>query len=182
MCIATGGSAVKPPIPGAHHNGVFTIRNEEDQRIVREQAKFCKSVVVVGASFIGSESAAALKNKYKADLDVYLVAPEEFPLQRVLGDEVGKMMTNEHLKKGVRLTMQRGVKELKDDGNGNVKSVVLDTGDEIECQMVILGTGIRPNTKFLHDSGIQLAKDGGVVVDPFLSSSDPNIYAAGDVA
>jgi NADPH-dependent 2,4-dienoyl-CoA reductase/sulfur reductase-like enzyme len=91
------------------------------------------------------------------------------------------MVANEHLKKGVRLTMQHQVREIVNDGKGNVKKVVMTNGTEIDCDMVVVGQGIKPNTEFLRTSDIQLAADGGLVCDPFLNTSDPNIFAAGDI-
>jgi nitrite reductase/ring-hydroxylating ferredoxin subunit len=80
LCIATGGSARKPSYPGIDLNGVYYVRSAEDQRLVKEHAKFASSVVVIGSSFIGSEAAASLKNQYKNKLDVYLVGKGEYPL------------------------------------------------------------------------------------------------------
>lgn len=182
LCVASGTRAVKPSIPGADLNGVYTIRSEEDQRLVKEHAKFAKNVVVVGSSFVGSESAASLKNKYKNKIDVYLTSSQEYPLQKVLGAEVGKMIANEHLKHGVRLTPQSHVKSVEGDGKGNVKRVHFEDGSSIDADMVIMGTGCRPNTEFLATSSVQVGKDGGLVCDPFLQTSEKDIFAAGDVA
>lgn len=122
--------------------------------MVKEHAKTAKNVVVIGSSFLGSEAAAALKNQYKAEKEVYLVSSQEFPIQKVLGTEVGKMLANEHLKNGVKLTPKQHVKAVEGDENGNVKRVVFADGTAVEADLVIMGTGCKPNTDFLQNTQI----------------------------
>ena len=135
----------------------------------------------MGSGFIGSESASALKLKYKDDMEVHIVTQDLVPFQRQFGLEVGKGLTAEHEKNGVKLHTKRTVAEIK--GNGEkATSVVLDDGTEIEADLILIGFGVLPATKFLDGSGIKLDQWGGVMCNPYLQSSDKDVYAAGDVA
>lgn len=95
-------------------------------------------MVVIGASFIGSEAASSLKLKYKDDLNVHMISSDEFPLQRVFGKEIGALVKSEHEKAGVVLHMNNKVKEIKGE-KGKVTSVVLGDGSEIPADLVIVG-------------------------------------------
>ena len=87
-----------------------------------------------------------------------------------------------HEKNGVRFSGGAMTKEILKDDDGKVKGVVLGDGRTLEADMVILATGVRPNTKYLEGSGIELAQDGGIICDPFLETNVKNVFAAGDVA
>lgn len=97
-----------------------------------------------------------------------------------MGDEIGKMMAKEHETNGVKLHMKAGVKALK--GSGKVSSIQLSNGEEIKVDLVLVGTGVAPATSFLKGSNIELDQQGGVVCNPFLNTTDPNVFAAGDIA
>lgn len=137
-------------------------------------------MAVLGGGFIGSESAAALKLQFKDQQDVHMIYMEKFPMARQLGDSVGEYLASEHAKHGVRLYPQRKVAEIK--GNGRrATAVVLDDGSEIQADLVLVGAGVLPATKFLEGSGVQLDRWGAVVCDPFLQSSAKDVFAAGDI-
>ena len=183
ILIATGGEARTPPIPGLDAKYVYTLRNHQDQENIKERIPEVKqSIVIIGSSFIGSEAAASIKMKQK-DIEVHMIGMEEYPLELALGKEIGKMMAQQHRENGVKLHMKAGVKEVTKNQYGNVSGVILADGTKIDANMVIVGTGIAPSTKFLQrtETGIKTDKMGAIVCDPFLQSSIPDIYAAGDV-
>lgn len=122
-----------------------------------------------------------MKLKYKDELEVHMISIEDVPLQRQFGKEVGSMFLNEHQKNGVQCHMGRKVVEIKGSGD-EAKSVVLDDGTEIPADLVLVGAGVLPATKFLEGSGIEVDKWGGIICDPFLQTSAPDVFAAGDVA
>lgn len=134
---------------------------------------------MIGASFIGSESASCLANKER---EVHLVFGTDYPLQKVLGSEVGKLMKEEHEANGVKLHSGVRAVAINANADGHVTSVKLSDGSEVDCDLVVLGTGVKPATEFLKNTGIELAKDGGIVCDPFLQTNVKNVYAAGDIA
>jgi NADPH-dependent 2,4-dienoyl-CoA reductase/sulfur reductase-like enzyme len=127
--------------------------------------------VLIGAGFIGLEAAAALRHR---GLAVHVVARDELPLAKVLGPELGRMLLELHRKNGVEFHLKRNATGF--DG----ERVTLDDGGAIEAQLLIVGVGVRPRTALAEQAG--LAVDRGVTVDARLATSDPDIYAAGDVA
>ena len=141
-------------------------------------------IVVVGGGFISSETAASLAMKYSDKIDIHLVSSQVNPLEKIFGKEVGVMFTWKHKSMGVKLHMQNGVQEIVKNQYGNVTAVILKDGTKVDAQMVVIGHGISPATKFLTrtESGLKLDKEGALICDPFLQTSDPNIFAAGDVA
>ena len=104
------------------------------------------------------------------------------PFERALGKQVGEAIQLMHEKNGVRFRGGAIVKEIISGDDGKVKSVVLEDGTTLDADMVIMATGVRPNTKYLEGSGIELAKDGGIICDPFLETNVKDVFAAGDVA
>lgn len=157
------------------------MRNNIDQEEIKRRAENAKSVVILGGGFIGSESASALKFKYKEAQDVHLVYMEHTPMGRQLGSEVGGYIAKEHEKHGVKLYKERKVTEIRGEGK-EAKTVVLDDGTEINADLVLVGAGVLPATKFLDGSGIKLDQWGAIVCDPYLQSNVKDVFAAGDIA
>ena len=160
---------------------MLVLRSHNDQEEIKRRSESAKNVVILGGGFIGSESASAFKLKFKDAMNVHMVSLESVPMQRQLGTEVAKMLLKEHIENGVKTHMDRKVVEIKGDGK-NAHSVVLDDGTEIEADLVLVGAGAWPATKFLAGSGIALDKWGGIECDPFLQTSAKDVYAAGDIA
>jgi 3-phenylpropionate/trans-cinnamate dioxygenase ferredoxin reductase subunit len=131
--------------------------------------------VVVGMGFIGSEVAASFRQK---GLDVTTIDRGKTPLGRVLGEEVGRSIADLHRAHGVRTIFEDSVAAF--EGDGHVARVVTRRGVQVDCDFVVAGIGIEPTVDFLDGSGIHV--DNGVVVDEFLETNVPGIFAAGDVA
>jgi NADPH-dependent 2,4-dienoyl-CoA reductase/sulfur reductase-like enzyme/nitrite reductase/ring-hydroxylating ferredoxin subunit len=166
--------------PGANLKGVYALRTLADADAIIQAVQQGKRVVVVGASFIGMEVAASLAGGRGASVSV--VAPDRVPFSHTLGEEIGQMFQHEHEAHGIQFYLGDGVTALVGE-NGAVSSVQFKSGKTLEADFVVVGVGVAPATEFLRDSGIVLdEKDGSVHVDTRLQTSDPDIYAAGDIA
>jgi len=174
LLLATGSRPNTLPLPGAHLAGVFSLRRIAESDQIRAAFGQAKKLVVVGAGWIGLETAAAAR---AAGLDVTILEYAALPLQRVLGDELAQYFAELHRKNGVDLRTSVSVTEFVGDGK---VSAVRAGGEEFAADLVIVGVGISPNTELAAEAG--LAVDNGVTVDERLRTSDPTIFAAGDVA
>lgn len=171
LLIATGAEPVRVSIPGADQPNVFTLRSFADSRAIVERAKSAKSAVVLGSGFIGLETAAALRAR---GLDVQVVSLDARPLEKVLGPELGDFIRELHENHGVRFQMGTSLASIGAD------AVALSSGAELPADLVIIGVGVRPNTALAEAAGI--ANDHGILVDDYLETTAPGIFAAGDVA
>ena len=174
LLLAMGGNAVRPDLQGAELTGVFVLRNRADADAIVARAERSERAVVLGAGFIGMEVAASLRER---GLEVTVVTREAVPFEKPLGREIGGALQALHERKGVRFRLGAKVRRLQ--GEGSVRAVVLDDGEEIGADLVVAGLGIAPATGFL-DRGM-VNDDGGVNVDANLAAGE-GVYAAGDVA
>lgn len=182
LCVATGADAFKPPIPGLDKTkNVFTVRTNKDQLAIKEAAAKAKNIVVLGASFIGSEATASLAGEYAKTKSVSMICSDDVPFKLQLGPEIGAYMLKEHQDNGVKVHTNVMVKKINADASGNVASVTLSNGETLEADLLIVGAGVRPATEFLKDSGLNMDKQGGIVCDPFLNTSNKDVFAAGDI-
>jgi 3-phenylpropionate/trans-cinnamate dioxygenase ferredoxin reductase subunit len=177
LLLATGGHAWRLPIPGSDLSGVFTLRTIDDADDIRKAAQSRRRALVLGGSFIGSEVAASLA---QLGLSVTMVFPEVRLLERIVPGELSAFIHAKYGANGVRVLS--GTKPDRLEGNGKVEWAVLDNGDSVDVDLVVMGVGIRLNTELARDAGLELGERGAVVVDEMLRTSDPNIYAAGDIA
>jgi 3-phenylpropionate/trans-cinnamate dioxygenase ferredoxin reductase component len=181
VLLTTGASVRRLAVPGSQLGGVFHIRTIADSEALRAAlAVGDRRVVVAGAGWIGLETAAAARGYGNA---VTIVDPESTPLRRSLGPEAGELFARLHQAHGVEFVLGEGVSELRGDdasGGGSVRRVVTGGGRELPADVVIAGLGVRPNTALAEAAGLEV--DNGIVVDESLRTSDPDIYAAGDVA
>ena len=172
--ICSGGHPNSLPSPGADLKGVYPLRSLHDSQTLRELGKQGKRVVIIGSSFIGLEGAMSLR-KLGSQVDV--VGLEKVPFEKTLGEKIGRVVQSWHEKEGVRFHLGRNVDRL--EGNGSVSDVVLDNGEKIVADFVLLGLGVKPRTNFLKD--VPFEKDGGVKTNEYLQLST-DLYAAGDIA
>ena len=171
LLLATGAEPVRLPIPGADQPHVHVLRSLADCRAIIASANGARRAMVIGASFIGLEAAAALRAR---DIEVHVVGLEQRPLERVLGPEMGDFVRTLHEERGVVFHLGDTVTSI--DG----KRATLKSGGTIEADVVVIGVGVRPRLALAEKAS--LATDRGVTVDAYLETSVPGVYAAGDIA
>ncbi|MDP9185139.1 MAG: FAD-dependent oxidoreductase [Actinomycetota bacterium] len=176
LLLTTGSVVRRLDVPGAEQNGVRYLRRIEEADALRDVLVEGARLIVIGAGWIGLEVTAAARVRGAA---VTLVEVASLPLQRVLGDELAQVFADLHAEHGVDLRLNTGVREITGHG-GQVASVTLDDGTSLPADAVVVGVGIRPAVDLAEAAG--LAADNGVLADAALRTSDPDIYAAGDVA
>ena len=175
LLVATGGRPKRLKVPGIDLDNIFTLRQPSDVNHILETAEQNQRVVVVGSSFIGMETAASLTQQ---GLSVTVISPDSVPFEKILGQEVGKMFQDLHESHGVSFRFQ--TKATQFEGKGKVEAVILENGEKIPADLVILGIGVEPVTDFL--SGVKIEeKDNSVIVNEYLQAGK-DIYAAGDIA
>ncbi len=162
-------------MPGADLAGVFYLRSVGDSDQIKAAIQDASRVAVIGAGWIGLETAAAAR---AAGAEVTVLEMMELPLQRVLGRQVARVFADLHADNGVDL--RGGVQVSEITGSGRADGVRLADGKHVPADVVIVGVGITPNTQLASAAGLEI--DNGIWVNAQLQSSDPDIFAAGDVA
>ena len=176
LLLATGSSPRRLAVPGADLDGMVTLRTWDDALALRKRLVQGAHIVIVGAGWIGCEVAAAARHH---DASVTVVEPLSQPLVRVVGEQVGAAFADLHREHGVDLRL--GVSVAGITGGGGVDSVQLTDGSSLPAETVVVGVGVKPNVELAEAAGLELA-DQGVAVNAALQSSDPDIYAVGDIA
>ena len=171
LLLATGAEPVRLDVPGAQESQLCYLRTFADSRAIVAKAAAARSVVVVGASFIGLEVAASLRTR---GIDVHVVGPEKVPMARVLGEQAGSFIQRLHESHGVHFHLNNSV------GRVNGRQVELSGGAIIDADFLVVGAGVRPVVALAENSG--LAVDRGVLVNESLETSAPGVFAAGDIA
>ena len=174
LLIATGGEPKRLNIVGSELKNVFYLRSFDDADKIIGAVENGHKAVVVGASFIAMETAHSLTER---GIKVTVIAPDEVPFERIFGKEIGNLIRKEHEKKGTSFKLKSNIKEFK--GDDKFKSVVLESGEEIEADFAVIGIGVKPATNFL--TGTELLKDGSLKTDPYLMIKE-DVYASGDIA
>jgi 3-phenylpropionate/trans-cinnamate dioxygenase ferredoxin reductase component len=175
LLLATGGRNRRLRIPGAELPGVYYLRSVAECDAIKHEAVAGRRAAVVGMGFIGCEVAASLA---QLGVQVTAVFPGTNPLERVLGEEIGALISAMHRANGVRLLA--GAKVAGFEGTERLDSVVMADGERVACDFAVVGVGIDPDVSAVASSS--MAQDNGVLVDEQCRSSATDIYAAGDVA
>ncbi len=174
LLLTTGAEPRRLSVPGADLEGVLYLRDLSDVEEIRERMALGGKALVVGAGWIGSEVAASLR---ETGLEVTVLEPAQVPLERVLGPEVGGIYADLHREHGVDLRLGTGLAAL--EGDGVVERAVTTDGQKVDCDFVVVGIGVVPRTELAASAGLALGR--GILVDELQRTSNPAIFAAGDV-
>ncbi|OCB13564.1 pyridine nucleotide-disulfide oxidoreductase [Mycolicibacterium porcinum] len=177
LLLATGSSSRRPPIPGSDAAGVHFLRTIDDAAALSDALTPGSTLAVVGAGWIGLEVAAGARGR---DVNVTVVEAARLPLLAALGAEVGEVFAQLHREHGVDLRLDQSVQEITTD-NGSATGLRLGDGTTVTADAVLVAVGAAPNIGLAERAGLAIG-DGGVLVDASLRSSDPDIYAVGDIA
>lgn len=176
LILATGAEPVVPDVDGFDHGNVHVLRTLADADALIQAAGKAKRVAVMGASFIGLEVAASLRQR---KLPVTVIARDDIPLAGVLGDEVGSFVRGLHEDKGVVFRLGRTIEHY--DG----ATATLDDGSGVDADLLVVGAGVKPRVELAENAGIALAAEeegGGIRVDATLATSADGVFAIGDIA
>ena len=178
LMIASGARAIIPPIKNIDLENVVTLKSMDDGNKLRELMANdeYKKVAIIGAGFIGLEAVEAAKHRGK---EVTVIQLQDRVLQEVFDKDITDLLEEELRDKGINLLLSETVTELI--GDGRVSKVKTDKR-EIEADIVILATGVRPNTDFLNPDEIKMIRNGAIVVDKYGRTSVEDVYSAGDCA
>lgn len=174
LLLATGGKALSLDVPGSDLENIFTLRSYDDSDEIIKSSENASNVVIIGASFIGMETAYSMAVR---KVPVTIVAPEEVPFESKLGKELGELFRKQHESAGTKFILGRTVAGF--EGDSKVNTVVLDNNERLDADLVIQGIGVRPNTDFLKDLGLE--SDGSLKVDEYFKFKE-DIFAVGDIA
>lgn len=178
LMIASGARAIIPPIKNIDLENVVTLKSMDDGNKLRElmSKEENKKIAIIGAGFIGLEAAEAAKHRGK---EVTVIQLQDRVLQEVFDKDITDLLEEELIENGVNLLLSETVTELIGDGK---VSKVKTNKREIEADIVILATGVKPNTDFLNCDEIKMIRNGAIVVDKYGRTSVEDVYAAGDCA
>jgi NAD(P)H-nitrite reductase large subunit len=174
LLIAIGAEPIVPPIPGVNIKNVFTMKTLQDVKDIQKSLRKIKSVVIIGAGFIGLETAQALR---ELDKDVTIIEMLDRVLPQMLDAEMAKPIQDALLRQGIKIFLNSKVESI--NGKRKVKSVTIGK-TEHPCDAVIITAGVKPRTTLAREAGLNV--ENGIIVDKNMRTSDPDIYAAGDVA
>jgi 3-phenylpropionate/trans-cinnamate dioxygenase ferredoxin reductase component len=180
LLLATGSASKRPPIPGSDAAGVHYLRTYDDAEALNSVLVEGSSLAVVGAGWIGLEVAASARQR---GVNVTVVETAKQPLMAALGETVGEVFATLHREHGVDLRLQAQVEEItKADGaEGKATGLKMRDGSTAAADAVLVAVGAKPNIELAEQAGLSMG-DGGVLVDASLRTSDPDIYAVGDIA
>lgn len=175
LIIATGARPRTLNIPGSTLQNLFYLRSLNNSKTIRAAAEKARHAVVIGGGFIGMEVASVLAQK---GIEVALVLSDDRVFKRLFSPEMSSFFESYYTARGVRLLKSTSVTEFR--GDGTVKSAVLKNGQTLPCDLVVAGIGVQPSIEVVKNSGLDL--DDGILVNEYLQTSRPDIWAGGDVA
>lgn len=175
LIIATGARPRTLNIPGSGLHNLFYLRSLTDSKIIRNAAEKAKHAVVIGGGFIGMEVAAVFAQK---GIEVTMVLNDDRVFKRLFSPEMSSFFESYYAARGVRLIKSMSVTELR--GDQTVSSAVLKDGQIIQCDLVVAGIGVQPAIEMVSSSGLDI--DNGILVNEYLQTSHPDVFAAGDSA
>lgn len=180
LLLATGSASRRPPIPGAQADGVYYLRSYEDAELLDAVLIEGSSLAVIGAGWIGLEVTAAARQR---GVDVTVVEAAKQPLLAALGETVGEVFAALHRDHGVDLRLDTQVDEIATTGE-TATGLRLQDGSMVAADAVLVAVGAQPNIELAAQAGLSIGsgRQGGVLVDVSLRTSDPDIYAVGDIA
>ena len=177
LIIATGALPRIPPVPGVGISGITTLQSMKDAdflRKVRDEGKI-KKAVIVGGGLIGIETCEALQLG-GIEITVIELLPQ---LLTFLDWELAKLVENHIRSKGVKVVTDNGIAAFLGE-DGKLKAVKLADGTELPCELAVVAIGVRPNVKLAQEAGLTIGETGGIIVDAYMQTSDPHVYAVGD--
>ena len=177
LVLATGAANRELAVPGASLAGIHGLRTLTDAQALHARLDTVRSVVVIGAGFIGLEFAAAARAR---GLDVTVLEYADRPMGRALTPVMSGFFAEAHQRLGVTLRLGEGIASFDGNDAGHVTAAVSTTGDHYPADLVLVGVGVTPRTELASAAGLEV--ENGIVVDGSLRTSDPNIYALGDCA
>ena len=178
LLIATGASAFIPPIRNIKEgNYIYPLRNIDDVYEIKEKAKISKKVAIIGAGLIGIDALTGLM-EYK-NLEVSLIYPSDYILDKQLDEYSAKVYENKFIENGANLYSGQPVNEIILDKENNVSGVQLGNGTVVECDLLIVSTGVTPNIDFIKETNIE--NNRGIVINDKCETTVDDVYAAGDV-
>jgi NAD(P)H-nitrite reductase large subunit len=177
LLLATGGLPIVPSIERIGKRGVFTFTTLDDAKAIDQYLDRKARAVVIGGGLIGLSATEALCRR---GVEVTIVEMKERILNVML-DETASVLEEEMLRRaGVRIITNRTVAEISDHSGDPVTGVILDDGTPIACELVIVAIGVRPRLEFVTSAGVKINR--GIIVDHCMATSNPDVYACGDVA
>lgn len=175
LLIATGVRNRRPPIPGLDLENVFDLRSVNDADALRTEIVPGRKAAVIGMGFIGCEVAASLRQQ---GLEVVCIDPSPTPLFRILGEQVGRVMSTIHHERGVEAFFDDVVTRF--EGHRRVERVITKRGRRVDCDFAVIGVGVEPVVNVVAESGVETSN--GILVDEYCRTNVQDIYAVGDVA
>ena len=178
LLIATGAKSFVPPIKNLKEgNNIYSLRDIEDVYHIKEKIKDCKKVAIIGAGLIGIDVLTSLLDM--GNLEVSLIYPNDYILDLQLDEYSAKVYENKFIEMGAKLYSSLPVSQILLDDNKHVKGVELGDNTKVECDLLIVATGVRPNTEIVVNTDIK--DDRGIVINDKCETTVKDIYAAGDV-
>jgi NADPH-dependent 2,4-dienoyl-CoA reductase/sulfur reductase-like enzyme len=175
LLIATGGSPQMVEAPGSDREGILGLRTYRDAHLINDRLNRVNRVSILGGGLIGLRAAYSLHARHK---EVKVIVKSDHILSQMLDREGANFVRRRIEEKGIQVMTGLAVAEFL--GGKEVTGLILDDGRRLECELVIVGKGVRPNLELVKNTGIKT--EYGIIVDEYLQTSLPNIYAAGDVA